>query len=162
ASEVTDLPEPDSPTTTKVSPRSMWKETPATAGTTPSSVAKSTCRSRTSSRCPVIPGAASFLAPTGVEEVAERVAEQVDAQHELGGLDRQHLAADQAGILRRGDDSDGDHRVHQAGAERRHDDQRQQQIGKRQEDVDKAHDHRIDAAAEIAAHQAERHAKRER
>ena len=37
---VTDFPEPDSPTTARVSPRSRWKLTPSTALTVPSSVSK--------------------------------------------------------------------------------------------------------------------------
>jgi hypothetical protein len=37
---VTDLPEPDSPTTPSVSPLSRWKLTPSTALTVPSSVSK--------------------------------------------------------------------------------------------------------------------------
>ncbi len=48
AREVTLFPEPDSPTTARVSPLSMWKETPSTAFTTPSSVKKWTLRSFTS------------------------------------------------------------------------------------------------------------------
>src|SRR4051812_23226055 len=47
---VTDLPEPDSPTIATISPRSISNETPSTARTVPSSVAKETCRSLTSSR----------------------------------------------------------------------------------------------------------------
>ena len=60
----------------------------------------------------------------------------------LGGPDRQHLAADQPRILRRVDDADGDHRVDQARPQRRDDDEREQQIGKRQQHVDHAHDQR--------------------
>ena len=47
---VTDLPDPDSPTMPSVWPRSTWKDNPSTDFTTPSSVVKCTCRSRTS-RC---------------------------------------------------------------------------------------------------------------
>src|SRR5690606_14083382 len=46
---VTDLPEPDSPTTARVSPRSRWKLTPSTALTVPSAVSKYVLRSTTSS-----------------------------------------------------------------------------------------------------------------
>ncbi len=42
---VTDLPEPDSPTTASTSPAARSNETPSTACTTPSSVAKETRRS---------------------------------------------------------------------------------------------------------------------
>ena len=46
---VTDLPEPDSPTTASTSPAASSNETPSTAWTAPSSVANLTRRSRTSS-----------------------------------------------------------------------------------------------------------------
>jgi hypothetical protein len=46
--EVTDFPEPDSPTMPSVLPRSSWKEMPSTDLTSPSSVPKCTLRSRTS------------------------------------------------------------------------------------------------------------------
>src|SRR5918911_5260014 len=49
-SQVTLLPDPDSPTTPSVSPGEMASETPSTAFTTPSSVGKWTLRSFTSSR----------------------------------------------------------------------------------------------------------------
>ena len=48
--EVTDLPQPDSPTIATVSPASTWNDTPSTARTTPSGVAKWVCRFSTSSR----------------------------------------------------------------------------------------------------------------
>ena len=47
ASEVTLLPEPDSPTMPRVRPRSTANDTPSTARTTPSSVSNRTRRSRT-------------------------------------------------------------------------------------------------------------------
>jgi hypothetical protein len=47
ASEVTDLPEPDSPTTASVSPWSMWKDSFFTASTVRSEVEKRTVRSST-------------------------------------------------------------------------------------------------------------------
>ncbi len=50
-SDVTDLPDPDSPTTPRVSPRSRVYETPSTALTTPSWVWKYILRSSTSRRC---------------------------------------------------------------------------------------------------------------
>ena len=49
ACEVTDLPEPDSPTMPTVSPGAMSNETPRTASTSPSSVGNVTLRSRTDS-----------------------------------------------------------------------------------------------------------------
>ncbi len=48
-SEVTDLPEPDSPTMARISPSSIVSETSSTALTRPSSVANVTRRSETSS-----------------------------------------------------------------------------------------------------------------
>src|SRR5215208_517408 len=51
---VTDFPQPDSPTMLSTSPDSSEKETPSTAWTVPSSVAKSTFRSLISSRGPAI------------------------------------------------------------------------------------------------------------
>ena len=48
-SAVTDLPQPDSPTSASVSPAASARSTPRTAGTAPASVAKATRRSRTSS-----------------------------------------------------------------------------------------------------------------
>ncbi len=47
------LPEPDSPTTPSVLPRSRVRLTPSTARTVPSGVMKCVLRSRTSSRVPV-------------------------------------------------------------------------------------------------------------
>ncbi len=47
ASEVTDLPEPDSPTIARVSPASTWKDRSRTASTVRSEVAKRTVRSET-------------------------------------------------------------------------------------------------------------------
>ena len=49
---VTDLPEPDSPRTARVSPSRRSKETPLIALATPSRVRNSTCRSSTSSSSP--------------------------------------------------------------------------------------------------------------
>src|SRR3954454_13886387 len=54
AIEVTDLPEPDSPTMPNTSPGRSEKLTPRTACTTPSSVGKRTLRSSTSSTAPVV------------------------------------------------------------------------------------------------------------
>src|SRR5262245_32335662 len=49
-SAVTDLPQPDSPTTPRVRPRSTSKDTPSTARTGPSSVRNSVTRSSMASR----------------------------------------------------------------------------------------------------------------
>src|SRR3990172_10410663 len=74
--KVTLLPEPDSPTTPRVSPGLIENETPSTALTRPSSVGKETRRSLTSSRGSGIRGHALV----GVEGVAEPVAEEVHAE----------------------------------------------------------------------------------
>src|ERR1700704_2777375 len=50
---ITDFPQPDSPTTPKVSPGSRWKDTPSTALTSPSSVGNTVRNCLTSSRCAV-------------------------------------------------------------------------------------------------------------
>ena len=52
-SDVTDLPEPDSPTTARISPQSMEKVTPSTARTMPFLVGNSVTRSLTSSNAMV-------------------------------------------------------------------------------------------------------------
>ncbi len=89
-------------------------------------------------------------------------ADRARRHDEVGGLHRQHLAAHQPGVLRRVDDADRDHRVGQARAEHRHDDQRQQQIGKRQQHIDHAHDQRVHPSADVARHQPERSAQQQR
>ena len=55
---VTDLPEPDSPTTATTSPAATWKLTPCTAATSPASVAKSTF---SSSMLSTVPSARAML-----------------------------------------------------------------------------------------------------
>src|SRR4029079_13349765 len=85
-SPVTDLPDPDSPTITGVSPLAMAKESPSTARSLPSSVANSTWRSSTSSSgAPAI--GASDPPPARIKRIAQGVAEQVEADHH--GEDRQ-------------------------------------------------------------------------
>jgi len=91
-SEVTVLPQPDSPTTASVSPGSTEKETPSTARTTPSRVKKWVFRPSISSR-----GAALGIGVTlgmlvgsldshvagkaRVERVAQAVADKIDRQY---------------------------------------------------------------------------------
>src|SRR3990172_8568014 len=60
-SAVTDLPEPDSPTSASVSPSSMVNETPRTACTVPWPVLNSTCRLSMASSGPVLISLASLL-----------------------------------------------------------------------------------------------------
>ena len=90
---VTDLPEPDSPSTASVSPASRWYDTPLITRATPSLVRNSTCRSRTSSRWPPGGVAEAGVGPDRVrvghdvspqlrvEGVADRVAEHDEGQH---------------------------------------------------------------------------------
>src|SRR3954471_8029958 len=77
ASDVTDLPEPDSPTMPSTSPGCRPKETPRTARTTPSSLGKSTVRFSTS-RIGCISGPDPLL--LRVEGVAQAVADEVDGE----------------------------------------------------------------------------------
>src|SRR3546814_3173432 len=84
AMAVTDLPEPDSPTTENTSPRWMSKDTPSTACTMPSPVSKWACRSRTDRSgsswlvCLIV-----LLLPVGIEGVAQAVADEDERQHGL-------------------------------------------------------------------------------
>src|SRR5262249_43280630 len=77
AKAVTLFPEPDSPTRPRVSPSSIWKETPLTAYTVPRSVQNSTRRSSTSSRAARSPTAAQLR----VERLPQSIADQVEPQH---------------------------------------------------------------------------------
>src|SRR6202795_130113 len=78
AYDVTDLPEPDSPTTPSVSPLATDMLTCCTALTMPRRVANSTVRSLTSSSG----WAVMFSRPTlRIDDVAQPVAEQVEAEH---------------------------------------------------------------------------------
>src|ERR1700682_527764 len=74
-SAVTDLPQPDSPTTPRVSPFSMYRSTPSTARTTPSSVKKYVLRFLTSSRRSAI---SCGLPLPGAGDLSERVEGAVD------------------------------------------------------------------------------------
>src|SRR3954466_13471843 len=90
--EVTDLPQPDSPTMASVSPALTWKETPSTARLTPSGVRKWVCRFSTSRRaCPLRgPGNAMDSDPlrhARIERVTQTVAEQVHRKHRDGEED---------------------------------------------------------------------------
>ena len=94
ASEVTLLPHPDSPTIPSVSPAATLNETPLTAWIVPRSVQKWTWRSSTaSSGSPLAgvvvptapaasgPGGSDTAAELGVEGLAHRVADEVEAEH---------------------------------------------------------------------------------
>src|SRR4051812_2469755 len=79
------LPEPDSPTTPRVSPRATEKETPSTAFTRPSSVGKLTCRSVTSRSCSGMgwsPRLGLRALLLRVERVAQTVTEEVHTEHD--------------------------------------------------------------------------------
>src|ERR1700694_4733438 len=90
AEEVTDLPEPDSPTMPSVSPLATEMLTCCTALTMPRLVANSTVRSLTSSSgCAVM--VASSRPSLWIDDVAQTVAEQVEAEHR----DHQRKAGEQ-------------------------------------------------------------------
>src|SRR6185295_5519101 len=79
-SPVTDLPDPDSPTITRVSPLAMAKESPSTARSLPPSVANSTWRSSTSSSgSPAIGPSGS--PPAWIKKIAQGVPEQVEPDY---------------------------------------------------------------------------------
>src|SRR5689334_17375130 len=80
-SAVTLLPQPDSPTTARVSPAPTSKETPSTARTTPSRVKKCVRRS-SMARSGAFNGRVSHAArKPGIERIAQAVADQVHRQH---------------------------------------------------------------------------------
>src|SRR3569833_3695309 len=87
---VTDLPEPDSPTSAMVSPLCSWNETSRTAWTTPPSTLKSTAifwASRISSR-PWVPMSlrvdevivSAIAASVGIDCVAQAIAARVEGE----------------------------------------------------------------------------------
>src|SRR5437867_3848760 len=95
-SDVTLLPQPDSPTTASVSPRSTENDTPSTARTTPSRVKKYVFRPCTSSSGAAGVGPNSFgrIGPSGisliashapretrVQRIAHAVAEEIHREH---------------------------------------------------------------------------------
>src|SRR3954466_14667789 len=84
--EVTDLPQPDSPTIASVSPSLTWKETPSTAQLTPSGVRKWVCRSSTSSSATAL----DLLRHARIEGVAQPVAEEIYGEHRHGEEDRRN------------------------------------------------------------------------
>src|SRR5215831_1002375 len=84
-SEVTLLPQPDSPTTARVSPGATAKDTPSTARTMPSRVKKWVFRPSISSSGTGL-GINVILdshvaGETGVERIAQPVAQQIDRQY---------------------------------------------------------------------------------
>src|SRR5690606_3783698 len=87
-SAVSDLPEPDSPTSASVSPCATWRETLRTASTTPSSLRKVIERSRMSSSGPPVretrPASTvrSFIVPSseGLARV-EGIAHALEHEH---------------------------------------------------------------------------------
>src|SRR4051812_26809261 len=80
--EVTDLPQPDSPTIASVSPSLTWNDTPSTARLIPLGVRKWVCRFSTSSNAIAIsPSTSQALGHARVERVAKAVAEQIHREH---------------------------------------------------------------------------------
>src|ERR1700751_3081520 len=78
---VTDLPEPDSPTMATTSPGRTLNETPSTALTMPSSVAKETWRPATSSNAPSV-ALISAQPDSWVEKCVQDVDHGGDEHHE--------------------------------------------------------------------------------
>src|SRR5438132_13928587 len=83
ASEVTDLPQPDSPTIASTSPGRTSKDTPSTARTAPSGVENSTLRSRTLSS-----GGSGIEPDPGVQEGIGHVDQRREEHDEEGGVQR--------------------------------------------------------------------------
>src|ERR1700722_19377244 len=77
---VTDLPDPDSPTSAMVSPLSTAKLTLSSARTMPERVRNSTLSPSTLSAGAAVVMSVSCPAP-GIDQVAQAVAEQVEAEH---------------------------------------------------------------------------------
>src|SRR5258708_39557170 len=75
--EVTDLPQPDSPTMANVSPSLTWNDTPSTARLIPSGVRKWVCRFCTSSNAI----GSQALRHSRIERITQAVAEQIDGEH---------------------------------------------------------------------------------
>src|SRR6516164_6806866 len=80
-SEVTLLPQPDSPTTASVSPGATEKETPSTARTTPSRVKKWVLRPSISSKDAGLGMGSHVAGEARVKRIAQAVAEQIDRQY---------------------------------------------------------------------------------
>ena len=80
AIEVTDLPEPDSPTMPSTSPGRSANDTPRTACTTPSSVGKRTLRSSTSSTASVLDRRCSAVVSVKVAMVLRFASSGPDGQ----------------------------------------------------------------------------------
>src|SRR3954454_22401880 len=80
--EVTDLPQPDSPTMARVSPSLTWNDTPSTARLMPLGVRKWVWRFSTSSSAIGISLETSeALGHARIERIAKAVAEQIDGEH---------------------------------------------------------------------------------
>src|SRR5437764_6681561 len=80
--EVTDLPQPDSPTIASVSPSLTWKDTPSTARLIPPGVRKWVCRLSTSrSAIAISLETLEALGHARIERIAKAVAKQIDREH---------------------------------------------------------------------------------
>src|SRR4051812_10089716 len=80
-SEVTLLPQPDSPTMASVSPGATEKETPSTARTTPSRVKKWVFSPSISSKGEALCMRSHIAGKTRIERIAQAVAQQIDRQY---------------------------------------------------------------------------------
>src|SRR3954466_3512528 len=80
--EVTDLPQPDSPTIASVSPSLTWNDTPSTARLMPLGVRKWVWRFSTSSNAIAISLSTSeALGHARIERIAKAIAEQIHGKH---------------------------------------------------------------------------------
>src|SRR5919198_813657 len=164
ASDVTLLPQPDSPTIPSVSPGAMSNEMPLTACTVPRLVQKRTWRSSTERSASLATGA-----QLRVQRLAQPVADQVEPEHRdddrEAGDDREerrdtevvvHVRQHRSPLRRR--------RVLWPEAEEAEpgdDPDREQQTGNREHDVHTAHYDGVDDAAEVAGGRAEQEADRD-
>src|SRR5712692_7495922 len=105
ASDVTDFPEPDSPTMPRTWPGPRSKLTPRTARTIPSSVGNSTVRSLTSRMAPVSVAGRSTKATLGthsslarIEGVSKAVTYEVDCQGDDDDEEAREVEQPRAGL----------------------------------------------------------------
>ena len=147
ASAVTDLPQPDSPTRQWVSPRSTVSEAPRTAETRPP---KLTSSCSTSSSALTDPGPRA-------EQVAQAVAQQVDAQHQheqRHARDHDHPGAEEHVLLGLGDHQ-APRRQRRRHAEAEEGERGLEQDGER--DLERGHDDEV--ARDVGQHLARQDAK---
>src|SRR5436190_1970836 len=157
-SDVTLLPQPDSPTTASVSPRSTENDTPSTARTTPSRVKKYVFRPCTSSSGAAGSGDGFIASHAPRETRVERVAHAVDEEIHREHRERQTDAGKDDEVARDLDEAPSlGHDVaparnigRRAGA-----DERQYRLGdhRRSADIGSLHEQRRDDVGQDVAHE---------